>query len=1653
MPTDDDVGTATPRASASRASSIKGAMDTIAQAASSISSKATIKIRRKPVPVVSPQSADPPPLPTGRDSALGEIDEQDPFANLNSPWAGSVDTFYGNAGVLGSPAVRESWGLAPAAGVPSAASSARFDPEARSGRVNLDTSSGRVEPDTSSSHGLLEATSAKIDLDNGHEKTPDPVVDAIDTANPRRSIYPPAGFNVLPTPETYPPRPSAPSPTARQPPAPVPPRFRYFFTYAPRRLILTALLPALVFSVAASLVQPYMTIVIGEAFGALQRYPPGPPLTPPQTPEQKHRLVTDVGTASLKLLITGIAAWILEYLKTAAWYYFGEGLTDHLRRLVFDGVQRKPMAWFDVGMGMQSDEGVKLEEGANVAVGMGGLMAKFTRETDDVRIATITGMGKTVQSIITFLLCLGLSLYKSPKLAIVTLSAVPLIMGINVLARAVCHPLYAVERRGFAEASTDIERATAAIATVKVHNAQVTELERFRRPIANARDSLFKQGFVWGACFGSTNVLIFTIFVAGFWYGAKLVNDGQASVENVMTVFWACLMATGALQGGLQPLSYITKGTMSLASLLTVIQDDETLPTPGPENGHGVVPARCQGSFDLHDVYFAYPSRPDDNVLSGVTLFLPAGEMTFVVGGSGSGKSTIAQLLLRLYAPDFGNIVLDDTDFETLDTAFTGQRIAAVQQGCILFDMSVHDNVAMGMVGSEADELGRTRTPADVSRAEVIEACRLADIHDFIVSLPEGYETRLGTGGSQLSGGQRQRLAIARARIRDPTVLILDEATSALDVTSRVAVFDAIKGWRKNQTTIVITHDLSQIGPDDFVYVMHHGVVAEQGFRFDLMLQDGRDDTPVGVFAALAAAQNAAPLPPKEVAPWHDASALPEDAVVLRAPRPDYIPTWARPTTMMEVEGEYEVHYNDPLKVFRDTVGAPLLARRLSLGNRRSMNVSEEKAGALRRSLSMGNKRSSMSMDHKRSLSTDHQPSTSMDDKEMDDNPERPPTAHSDRKVSLSPDLTRAQRRLTWSEQELGNGPFHQRASVASAAKRSSGNYHYVLKRTTRDLRDSAKHAHLDLNPGSVAAPSTAHHRRGLAATIAWYYPSIPHKTAMFVGLLTAVLQGAQTPIWSFFISKLMTLIGAPDAAAQLPKIGGTLIGLSVSGGLFLFLQEYILQGVAAMWTAKIRTEAYERVLAQDKGWFDDPDHSPAALVQHLVKDVDDMRHLVATLLPKTVVVVMMMGLGLIWAMVAGWQLTLVGLALTPLFVAMFAGTEGILSRTEIHNKSRRENVARAFYESVANIRGIRAMGLESSFHTKFTEHADDARKSGQDAAWLNGIGLGVAVAIPIFAQAVMNYVGAVFIKQAVMSYATMLQVYTLVLFSLTFGAQILSFIPFVAKTKAAAHDFGHLFTLSTTTQESTGIHPFPAGTDIAFDGVAFRYPTRPDVSVLYGLDLSIKAGECVAIVGQSGSGKTTTAALLQRLYEPASGTITLGGVDLGSIKAAWLRAHIAVVSQTASLFDATVAENIAYGSKDVTREDLVAACEQANIHEFILSLPRGYDTNLGENAALISGGQAQRLQIARALVRKSRILILDECTSALDIENQRAVLDTILRVRGTTIFITHSLEVMRHCDRVICLGDGQVAEQGPFAELIARGGVFARLTRTGEWE
>lgn len=206
-----------------------------------------------------------------------------------------------------------------------------------------------------------------------------------------------------------------------------------------------------------------------------------------------------------------------------------------------------------------------------------------------------------------------------------------------------------------------------------------------------------------------------------------------------------------------------------------------------------------------------------------------------------------------------------------------------------------------------------------------------------------------------------------------------------------------------------------------------------------------------------------------------------------------------------------------------------------------------------------------------------------------------------------------------------------------------------------------------------------------------------------------------------------------------------------------------------------------------------------------------------------------------------------------------------------------------------------------------------------------------------------------------------------------------------------------------------------------------------------------------------SGSGKSTVTALLQRLYEPDFGTILLDGRPLERMDVKYLRDHIAIVSQHPALFDMTIAENIGYGcDSSITHDDIVRAARAAHVEDFILSLPKGYQTMLGENASLISGGQAQRLQIARALVRSREILILDEATSALDSANQAAIMETIREAKAgkTTMIVTHKLAVMEMCDRILVVDqNGRIVETGSVSELRARAGsAFSMMASGGEW-
>ncbi len=256
------------------------------------------------------------------------------------------------------------------------------------------------------------------------------------------------------------------------------------------------------------------------------------------------------------------------------------------------------------------------------------------------------------------------------------------------------------------------------------------------------------------------------------------------------------------------------------------------------------------------------------------------------------------------------------------------------------------------------------------------------------------------------------------------------------------------------------------------------------------------------------------------------------------------------------------------------------------------------------------------------------------------------------------------------------------------------------------------------------------------------------------------------------------------------------------------------------------------------------------------------------------------------------------------------------------------------------------------------------------------------------------------------------------------------------------------LFSAEPTVREKAGALAIPPlARELAMERVGFAYEREP---VLRGLDLVVRKGTRLGVAGESGTGKSTLASLLLRLYDPQSGRITVDGVDLRDASFASVRGQMALVSQEVVVFDQTVAENIACGRLEASREEIIAAARSAHAHEFIMQLPQGYDTRLGEQGTRLSGGQRQRIAIARAFVRQAPILILDEATASLDSNAEAEVQAALEKLEEgrTVICVAHRLSTLRGMDQIIVLEEGRVIEQGAFEELLRRDGVFARMAR-----
>ena len=417
------------------------------------------------------------------------------------------------------------------------------------------------------------------------------------------------------------------------------------------------------------------------------------------------------------------------------------------------------------------------------------------------------------------------------------------------------------------------------------------------------------------------------------------------------------------------------------------------------------------------------------------------------------------------------------------------------------------------------------------------------------------------------------------------------------------------------------------------------------------------------------------------------------------------------------------------------------------------------------------------------------------------------------------------------------------------------------------------------------------------------------------------------------------------------------------------------------------------------------------------------------------------------------WQLTLLSLAIVPLIVAAIYFFAHRIRRESTFIQEQESAMLAQAQEGLSSIRMVHAFGREEFEVRQFHRQARQSLQANLRLTLTNVNSALVISTLMVIGTAAMYYVGTLHVLAGTLTLGSLLvfSAYLLMLYqpleSLTYTAWAME-----GATAGAKRCFEVLDRQDDVVDSPKAIAILSARGSIEFQNVSFAY--AQDQDVLHNLDLTISPNQIVALVGGTGAGKSTLLSLVPRFYDPTSGSVTLDGCDLREITKKSLRAQIAIVLQDTLLFSTSVRENIAYGRPDATEEEIVDAARRAQADEFIRQMPNGYQSAVGERGGHLSVGQRQRLGIARAFLKNAPVLLLDEPTSALDPTTESAIMETIKELmRGrTTLIATHRLATVHNVDQIIVLEHGHIVEQGRGSELVARGGVYAKLYASGHY-
>uniref|UniRef100_A0A8C6BJM6 ATP binding cassette subfamily B member 1 n=1 Tax=Monodon monoceros TaxID=40151 RepID=A0A8C6BJM6_MONMO len=579
--------------------------------------------------------------------------------------------------------------------------------------------------------------------------------------------------------------------------------------------------------------------------------------------------------------------------------------------------------------------------------------------------------------------------------------------------------------------------------------------------------------------------------------------------------------------------------------------------------------------------------------------------------------------------------------------------------------------------------------------------------------------------------------------------------------------------------------------------------------------------------------------------------------------------------------------------------------------------------------------------------------------------------------------------------------------------------------------------------------------REGRRDEIGFRYSNWLDKLYMVLGTVAAIIHGTGLPL-------MMLVFGdMTDSFANAGNLGNLTISELTNGSKYCLLYAYYYSGIGAgvlvaayiqvsFWCLaagrqvyKIRKQFFHAIMRQEIGWFDV--HDTGELNTRLTDDVSKINEGIGDKIGIFFQSMATFFTGFTVGFTQGWKLTLVILAVSPVL-----GLSAILSSFTDKELLAYAKAGAVAEEVLAAIRTVIAFGGQKKELERYNKNLEEAKRIGIKKAITANISMGAAFLLIYASYALAFWYGTSLVLSEEYSVGQVLTVFFSILIGAFSVGQASPSIEAFANARGAAYEIFKIIDNkpSIDSYSKNGRKPDNIKGNLEFRNVHFNYPSRNEVKILKGLNLKVESGQTVALVGNSGCGKSTTVQLIQRLYDPTEGVISIDGQDIRTINVRYLREIIGVVSQEPVLFATTIAENIRYGRENVTMDEIEKAVKEASAYDFIMKLPNKFDTLVGERGAQLSGGQKQRIAIARALVRNPKILLLDEATSALDTESEAVVQVALDKAREgrTTIVIAHRLSTVRNADVIAGLDDGVTVEKGSHDELMKEKGIYFRL-------